>query len=186
MSTEEFSSEEGQAENTAAQFAAAYPELEKLKAANELLREQGKEWLLTTLETIVDDLNHHPSPQSPSPETPASPTLQVGSQEWQFEIEKNVMVGERLGIRHRGQTLLVEVGWPRLPEHGIVPDLGLARARVSMSPNVMIDAILLDDLTLRREKDGVGVLWHVLAGHTLREPVTEETLRGYVQRAMTS
>ncbi len=93
------------------------------------------------------------------------------------------MVGERLGIRHRGQTLLVEVGWPRNPEHGIVPDLGLARARVSRSPNVMIDAILLDELTLRRNKDGNGVTWYVLTDHSLRELATEEKLRTYLQQA---
>lgn len=177
-----------EAADTTASFAAAYPELEKLKAANEALREQGKEWLLTTLETIAEEFNHQPTPPPASPETPAEtptePMLQVGGQDWQFEVEKNVMVGERLGLRHRGQTLLVEVGWPRTQEHGIVPDMGLARARVSLSPNVMIDAILLDELTLRREKDGAGVVWYVLAERTLKERVTEETLRAYLQRAL--
>lgn len=161
-----------------------YPELETLKAANEALREQGKEWLLTTLETIADELNHQLAPQPVPEETPAAPALQIGSQEWQFEVEKNVMVGERLGLRHRGQTLVVEVGWPHLPEHGIVPDMGLARARVSVSPNVMIDPMLLDELTLRREKGGTGVVWYVLAERALSEIVTEEKLRAYVQRVM--
>ena len=94
-----------------------------------------------------------------------------------------VLPGARLGLRYRGQTLLVEVGWPRTPEQGIVPDLGLARARVSLSPNVMIDPIQLDDLTLRRDKDGTGVSWHVLKDHSIRDLVTEEKLRAYVQRA---
>lgn len=171
-----------EATDTAAALSAAYPELEKLKAANEVLREQGKEWLLNTLEKIGDELNLKLTPQPAQTETPAPLALQIGSQDWQFEVEKNVMVGERLGIRYRGQTLLVEVGWPRLPEHGFVPDLGLARARVSLSPNVMIDPILLDELTLRR--DGEGVVWHVLADHSIRELVTEAKLNTYLQRAL--
>ena len=161
-----------------------YPELEKLKAANEMLREQGKEWLLNLLEKIGEELNLQLAPPTQT-EPPAPPALQIGSQDWQFEVEKNVMVGARLGLRYRGQTLLVEVGWPRTPEQGIVPDLGLARARVSLSPNVMIDPIQLDDLTLRRDKDGTGVSWHVLKDHSIRDLVTEEKLRAYVQRATT-
>ena len=30
------------------------------------------------------------------------------------------------------KTLLVEVGWPRLPEHGFVPDRGLARVDLGL------------------------------------------------------
>lgn len=185
MSPEELSPEiTPESADAAAQMSAAYPELEKLKAANEALREQGKEWLLSTLEKIGDELNLKLAPQPSQTETPAPTVLQIASQDWQFEVEKNVMVGERLGIRYRGQTLLVEVGWPRQPEHGIVPDLGLARARVSLSPNVMIDALLLDELTLRREKNSDRVVWYVLADHTIREIVTEAKLRAYVERAM--
>ncbi len=168
---------------TAPDLSAAYPELEKLKAANEALREQGKEWLLTTLETICDEINQASAPPPAEPAAPAAePTLQVGGQDWQFEIGDNVMVGARLGIRHKGQTLLVEVGWPRLPEHGIVPDLGLARARVSFSQNIMIDAKLLDEFSLRREPDSTEVRWHVLADHKIGEAITATTLRDYVQR----
>lgn len=184
MNPEELSPELTAESTDTAVLSAAYPELEKLKAANEALREQSKEWLLNTLEKIGDELNLKLAPQPTQTETPAPPALQIASQEWQFEVEKNVMVGERLGIRHRGQTLLVEVGWPRLPEHGFVPDLGLARARVSLSPNVMIDPILLDELTLRRDKDGAGVVWYVLVDHSIRELVTEEKLRAYLQRAL--
>lgn len=179
MNSEEFAPELSE---TTAIMSDAYPELEKLKAANEALREEGKEWLLTTLENISDELNRT---LTPTTEPPTAPVLQIGGQDWQFEVEKNVMVGERLGIRYRGQTLVIEVGWPRTPEHGIVPDLGLARARVSFSQNVMIDPILLDELTLRRSPNGEGVVWVVLADRTLREQVTDEKLRGYVHRTTT-
>ena len=172
-------------------LSAAYPELEKLKAANETLREEGKEWLLTTLETICNEINQASAPppaDSSSPPEPPAPaaelTLQVGNQGWQFEVGQNIMVGERLGIRHKNQTLLIEVGWPRLPEHGVVPDLGLARARVSFSQNIMIDAKLLAEFTLRRNKDGAGVSWHVMADHKVGEIITEDILRAHVQRVL--
>jgi hypothetical protein len=159
-------------------LSAAYPELENLKAANEALREQGKEWLLTTLETLCDKINQASALPS------AEPVLQVGGQDWQFEVGDNVMVGERLGIRHKGQTLLVEIGWPRLPEHGIVPDLGLARARVSFSQNIMIDAQLLAEFSLRRNKESAEVNWHMLSDHKIGETITAATLREYVQRVL--
>ena len=185
MSNEETPLELTDLKETAPDLSAAYPELEKLKAANEALREQGKEWLLTTLETICDEINLASASPSAEPNAPsAEPTLQVGGQDWQFEVEGNVMVGERLGIRHKGQTLLVEVGWPRLPEHGIVPDLGLARARVRFSQNIMIDAKLLADLSLRRDQNGVQANWHAIADHKIGEILTETTLRAYVQRVL--
>lgn len=165
-----------------------YPELEKLKAANEVLREEGKEWLLTTLETICNEINQASTPLPASPQGPpvpiAEPTLQVGNQDWQFEVGQNVLVGERLGIRHKGQTLLIEVGWPRLPEHGVVPDLGLARARVSFSQNIMIDAQVISEFTLRRSKDDSDVSWHEFADHKMGEELTVEKLRAYVQRVL--
>jgi hypothetical protein len=179
MNNEELTSELTELPDAVA-MSEAYPELEKLKAANETLRQQGKEWLLTMLETICDEINLTLAPSSPV-ESSAPATLQIGRQDWQFEVEKNVMVGERLGIRYRGQTLLIEAGWPRQPEHGIVPDLGLARARVSLSQNVMIEAKLLDDLTLRRTEEGNGVVWYVLTDHRVGERVTEEKLRAYVR-----
>ncbi len=163
-----------------------YPELEKLKVANEALRDEGKEWLLTTLENICNEINQASTPPPASPLGPPAPTaepaLQLGNQDWQFEVEQNVMVGERLGIRHKGQTLLIEVGWPRLPEHGVVPDLGLARARVSFSQNIMIDAQVIDEFTLRRNKDGDGVSWHEITDHKMGEKITEDKLRAYVQQ----
>jgi hypothetical protein len=95
-----------------------------------------------------------------------------------------VMIGERLGIRHKNQTILIEVGWPRLPEHGVVPDLGLARARVSFSQNIMVDAKLLAEFSLRRNKENGEVSWHEIADHRLGEKITADKLRAYVQRVL--
>lgn len=166
-------------------LSAAYPELEKLKAANEALRESGKEWLLTTLETICNEINQAAAPQPATPDAPAAePALQIGSQDWQFEVGDNVMVGERLGIRHKNQTLVVEVGWPRLPEHGVVPDLGLARARISFSQNIMIDAKLLEEFSLRRGKENDEATWHGIVDRKVGQPITPDSLRTHIQRVL--
>lgn len=162
-----------------------YPELEKLKADNEALREQGKEWLFTSLEKICAEINTELTPKAPEPVTPPpEPALQVGTQDWQFEtgdsINKSLMIGERIGIRHKGKTLTVEVGWPRKTEDGFVPDAGLARARVSLSANVFIDAILLAELTLRKDRDSGEISWQLLSG----EKISEEGLRSYIERVM--
>lgn len=166
-------------------LSAAYPELEKLKAANEALRKEGQEWLLTTLETICNEINQTTTPPAAVADAPAAePTLQIGNQDWQFAVGDNVMVGERLGIRHNNQTLLIEVGWPRLPKHGVVPDLGLARARVSFSQNIMIDPKLRAEFTLRRNKDSGDVSWHEFADHQVGEKVTADKLRAFVQQLL--
>ena len=147
-------------------LAAAYPELAQLKAANEALRERGQHWLFSTFEKIAQP----------------NPNFQIGQQAWQFEVDRNVMIGARMGIRFRDQTLTIEVGWPREQSHGIVPDLGLARARVSRSPNVTIDANLLDVLTLRKEKDSDEVNWYKLKNNQVGEKITEEILQGYLAK----
>lgn len=182
MNNEENALEMTELKEPTLDLSAAYPELEKLKAANEALREEGKEWLLTTFETICDEINQASAAPPVTPPAPAAePMLQVGGQDWQFEVGDNVMVGERLGIRHNGQSLLVEVGWPRLPEHGLVPDLGLARARISFSQNIMIDAKLLEEFSLRRGKDGIEGGWYLIADHKIGEKITTEKLQAYVQ-----
>ncbi len=151
-------------------LAAAYPELAQLKAANEALRERGQHWLFSTFEKISQP----------------NPDLQIGQQAWQFDVDRNVMIGARMGIRFRDQTLTIEVGWPREQSHGIVPDLGLARARVSHSPNVTIDANLLDVLTLRKEKDSDEVNWYKLKNNMVEEKISEEILQEYLKKLTTN
>jgi hypothetical protein len=154
-------------------------ELNALKAANDALREQGKRWLFETLERLAAELSPAPVAEPGTPTHQAA--LQIGRQEWQFEVERQKMVGERLGVRWRERTLVAEVGWPRLPEHGFVPDQGLARGRVSFSQNVMLDPLLIDEITLRRQRDG-ATTWHVIANQKVGEVVTEAELRDYLRR----
>jgi len=144
-----------------------------LKAANDALRERGKTWLLETLERLCAEVG------TPASGAPGQSALQVGRQEWEFKVENSVMVGERMGIRYRGRTLLLEIGWPRLPEHGFVPKQGLARARVSLSQNVMVEPKTVDELILKRS-DGEQVEWYGITEQSPARLISEVELRGYL------
>jgi len=143
-----------------------------LKAANDQLREIGKKWLWDTLDQLSSEISRQFTQNNDQP------PLQVGRQDWQFSIENSLMIGERYGARNRHRTLVVEVGWPRLPEHGNVPDGGLARARVGVSQNVMLEPLTVADLTLKRQGDA-NPAWHTIVNRRLGERITESHLRYY-------
>ncbi len=95
------------------------------------------------------------------------------------------MVGERYGVRHLGQTLVIEVGWPRRPEDGHVPGQGLARGRIGLSQNVMLDPRPLCELLLRAtgEREARLSRWfELLPGSQPPLPFTEERLVEYLDR----
>lgn len=148
----------------------------RLKAVNDQLRERGKQWLWSTLETLCGEINQHLAVRLDGQ------MLQTGLQPWQFEIPNDVgkiiLVGERFGVRYRGQTLVVEVGWPQQPEHGFISDGGLARGRVRFSPNVMLEPQTKADLVLKR--NGADVAWHVLKYKQLSQAVNDVLLRTYL------
>src|SRR5262245_39200500 len=96
-----------------------------LKAANDALRERGKQWLWSALDVICAEISRELSDRN-------NPPLQVGRQEWRFKVEDSTMVGERFGARYREKTLIVEAGWPREPQDRFVPGRGLAVARIGL------------------------------------------------------
>ena len=150
-------------------YAASYT---ALRNANDHLREIGKQWLWDALTTICADINGSASV------TPAS-LLQTARQEWKFNLGKSVMVGERFGIRYRGKTMLVEAGWPREPEHGFVPDQGLARARVSFSLSPILTEKLAEELILKPQgKD--GATWFVIRAGKIESEITHPQIRAWV------
>jgi hypothetical protein len=149
-----------------------------LKAANDQQRERGKQWLWNTLDMLCSEISRELSGKA------HQPPLQVGRQEWQYTIENATMIGERFGARNDTRTLVVEVGWPRLPEHGFVPDGGLARARVGISQNVMIEPQIVAEFTLKRQAQGEPS-WHVISNKKPGERVTESSLRSYLYLIMT-
>ncbi len=150
-------------------FAAEYS---ALRAANDQLRERGRQWLMNALDRLCSEISRELTARNDQP-------LQVGRQEWQFKVESSTMVGERFGARFREKTLIVEAGWPRESQHGFVPDGGLARARIGLSQNVMLEAQTIAELTFRRQGDDEPA-WYLLANKKLGERVTESRLREYV------
>lgn len=148
----------------------------RLKAVNDQFRARGKQWLWGTLETLCAEVNRQLQVKLDGH------LLQTGRQAWQFTIPTSTgdatMAGERLGVRYRGQTLIVEAGWPQQPEHGFVPDGGLARGRVRFSPNVMLEPLTKAEMVLKRS--GADVAWYMLNYKKLSEPVTAAHLRAYL------
>jgi len=156
-----------------------------LKESNDRLREQGRAWIWESVSRHSAEINTEMAalPPGPANQSPQLPGLQIGRQEWQFKVGRSVMVGERIGVRYAGRTLVIEVGWPREPEHGHVPDHGLARGRVSVSANVMLEAMLKDELILKRNSDGVPV-WHYIRNSKTGEVVSQNRLRHYLEELL--
>lgn len=143
-----------------------------LKAANDQLRERGKQWLLDTLTGLCADANRSLMTD------PAQVGIQTGSQEWQFKVENATMAGERFGARYGYKTLTVEVGWPRLPEHGFLTDNALARARVSFSQNTMLQPQVIAELVFKKVGSSEPA-WFVFKNRQLGEQITEAQLREF-------
>jgi hypothetical protein len=145
----------------------------RLKAENDRLREEGKQWLWYSLDLLCDEIN------SKLVNKANGAVMQIGRQDWRFTIEGSTMVGERFGARYLTRTLVVEAGWPRLAEHGFVPDGGLARARVGLSRNVMLEAQTVANLIFKRQgKD--APYWYLIEHKKIGERVTESKLRSYL------
>lgn len=155
-----------------------------LKAANDQLREHGKQWLWDSLNRICDEINQRLLAESkplsgPAGVAGAASILSGVQPDWQFKVENAVMVGERFGARFRYRTLTVEVGWPRLPEHGFITDGGLAHGRVGLSQNTMIEPQPVAELILKKV-NAAYPSWFVLENKQRGEEVTEAFLRKLV------
>lgn len=134
-----------------------------LRASNDLMREKGKEWIFESLNLLCNE---------------TGPETQIARQPWQFEVGRSVMVGERFGIRNRGRTLVVEIGWPREPAHGFVPDQGLARGKISLSASPMLSPRLSEEIILKGT--GSDGRWYSIERGKLGLEVTVETLRRHL------
>jgi len=144
-----------------------------LKAANDQLRERGKQWLLDTLTQLCADANRNLMTQ------PQQGGIQTGIQEWQFKVDNATMAGERFGARYGYRTLTVELGWPRLPEHGFLTDSALARAQVSLSQNTMLQPQVIVELVFKKVGSGEPA-WFVSKNRQLGEQITEARLREFL------
>ena len=152
----------------------------KLREVNDQFRTRGKDALWAQVETLCALLNRELSTTNNRLD---GELIRTGRQPWQFDLKTEAgaatMVGERFGIRYRGQTLLIEIGWPHEPQHGFIPGGALARARLSFSPNVMIDPLVKAELALWRE--GTEVSWYEVAYKQKGALFTEARLRSYLE-----
>ncbi|MGE0885830.1 MAG: hypothetical protein AB7P14_20010 [Blastocatellales bacterium] len=154
-----------------------------LKAANDQLREQGKQWLWDCLNRLCDEANQRFLSEG-DPQMGAASILVGVQSEWQFKVENSTMAGERFGARYRYRTLTVEAGWPRLPEHGFITDGGLARGRISLSQNTMLTPQSIAELILKRDASNNPV-WFVTKNKSLDGQITEARLREYLNLILT-
>jgi hypothetical protein len=146
-----------------------------LREANDRLRQRGIELLWGSLNLLVARFNETIEAH------PEAPGFQLGRQEWQFSVKDSTMIGERFGLRYNFKTLIFELGWPRLPEHGYVLGSGLARGRIGFSQNVMLEPRPLTDLVLRRVGTSDTPRWYFIDHEQARgDELTEAGLHSFI------
>jgi hypothetical protein len=90
-----------------------------LRSSNDLLRQTGIDWLLTTFTTLAGKANR------------AGASLQIELQAaHRFPVGNATMVGRSLTLTFGVRALSIEAGWPRLPSDGFVRGGGLACANI--------------------------------------------------------
>jgi hypothetical protein len=180
-----------------------------LRAANDQLRQRGQAWLFDAMEKLCAERNREflpepatgsessddskdtnsagsaPSANSSENGSPANspPMIQIGRQPWQFKVGNSTMIGERLGLRYRMNTLVIEVGWPREAEHGHVPSQGLARGRIGLSRNPLIEPQYIHELILKAAGEN-DAAWHHITQQQTVATLTEADLHTIFQKLL--
>jgi hypothetical protein len=137
-----------------------------LRAANDLARSTGIEWLLTTFQTLAGEANR------------AGSSIQVTQRDaHRFHVGNATMVGKLLTFSLGVRKLLVEAGWPRVPRDGFVRGGGLASAHVRHFGQRSAD----EELLLTRTPDG-SPTWLVLEKTGARNALSEARIRRHLSR----
>ncbi|HEX8069252.1 MAG TPA: hypothetical protein VF546_04820 [Pyrinomonadaceae bacterium] len=136
-----------------------------LRAANDLARGVGCDWLLATFQEHAGAANRAGAR--------ISMTAEDGHR---FRVGASTMAGRKLTLRAGVREVSVEAGWPRAPQDGIVRGGGLAAARVAHFGDRARNATLL------LVAGGPGApQWHAVDEETgARTPFTEEHVRRHV------
>jgi hypothetical protein len=86
-----------------------------LKNSNDLLRQAGMDWLMTSLTSMAGEANR------------IGASIQIVREDaHRFKMGTSTMVGNLLKLTSGVRVLLVEAGWPRTPSDGVVRGGGLA------------------------------------------------------------
>lgn len=138
-----------------------------LRATNDLARGVGCEWLLATFAALVNEAND------------AGAKINVTQEDaHRFQLGHSTMVGRKLILRAGVRELIIEAGWPRTPQDGIVRGGGLACARITHFGERARNAALL----LVQTAAGTPQ-WLVVSETGMRSaPFTEEQARQHVAR----
>ncbi len=103
-----------------------------LRALNDEARRIGIEWLLNAFTALAGEVNR----------TGASVAINR-AESHRFRVGSSTMVGTLLTLSMGVRKLLIEAGWPRAPQDGIVRGGGLACARINHFGNRSAGAELL-------------------------------------------
>jgi hypothetical protein len=135
-----------------------------LRAANDLARGTGCDWLLETTAALAGEANRA-----------GARIAFTQADAHRFRVGHSTMVGRRLTLSAGVRELTVEAGWPRAPQDGIVRGGGLACARITHFGDRRADATLL-----LLPNAAHAPRWVVIGDAGERTPLDEEHLRQHV------
>ncbi len=142
-----------------------------LRAANDLVRAVGLDWLLETFTAHAAVLNRHHSGAGIS----IAPKHDEAAH--RFRVGHSTMVGKSLTLRAGVRSVTIEVGWPRTPADGIVRGGGLALAAVTHFGDRRSNEQFL---LVRSSSHAAPPQWLVLEESGARLPLLEERVRRHV------
>jgi hypothetical protein len=137
-----------------------------LRATNDLARGVGCDWLFATFNAFAAEANR------------AGASISIAQEDaHRFRVGMSTMVGRKLTLRAGVRELVVEAGWPRAPQDGIVRGGGLAAARISHFGDRARAASLLLMQTAHNAPQ-----WVIVTETNARPPLHEEHVRQHVVR----
>jgi hypothetical protein len=137
-----------------------------LRASNDLARNTGIDWLLSTFTTLAGAANR------------AGASIQLTRADaHRFGVGSATMVGTLLTFTAGVRRLSIEAGWPREPRDGFVRGNGLASGRVRHFGLRGAD----EDLLLVRQ-GASAPQWVALEKTGERSQLTEARMRGHLER----
>jgi hypothetical protein len=140
-----------------------------LRASNDLLRQTGVEWLMTTFTTLAGQANR------------AGASLQIERDDaHRFRCGNASMFGRLLTLRSGVRSLTVEAGWPRTPSDGFIRGGGLARGNLKHFGRRAANAELL---LVRSSSDAPQ--WVVLDKTGTRSPFSEARMQDHLSILLT-
>lgn len=138
-----------------------------LRASNDLARNAGIDWLLSTLTALAGEANR----------TGAGVQLKR-SDAHRFSVGNATMVGTLLTFSAGVRQLSIEAGWPREPRDGFVRGNGLASGHIKHFGLRGMD----EQLLLVRQSTDAPPQWVVLEKTGGRSTLNEARMRRHLER----